>query len=176
MIARRGFLAGGLAALAATARAAPPVSSASLAYRAFATPRPAGALAMTDEKGLPLRFTSLAGRLVVLNLWGPWCVPCRRELPSIARLAARLPAHQTVLPLAFDWRGAPAITAFYAELGITNLPVALGRGDNLDAVLGLSRLPTTVIVDGAGAALGAVEGEAIWDDAPTLGWLAGLTP
>ena len=31
-----------------------------------------------------------SGMVTVLNFWGTWCPPCRRELPSLARLAARL--------------------------------------------------------------------------------------
>jgi cytochrome c biogenesis protein CcmG, thiol:disulfide interchange protein DsbE len=41
----------------------------------------------------------LAGRVTLLNFWGPWCPPCRRELPGLARLAGRLaaePAFQLV--------------------------------------------------------------------------------
>ncbi|NDC63102.1 MAG: TlpA family protein disulfide reductase [Planctomycetia bacterium] len=40
-----------------------------------------------------------AGRVTLLNLWGTWCMPCRRELPGLVRLAARLeaePAFQLV--------------------------------------------------------------------------------
>lgn len=33
---------------------------------------------------------TFAGRVTLLNLWGTWCPPCRRELPGMARLAVRL--------------------------------------------------------------------------------------
>jgi thiol-disulfide isomerase/thioredoxin len=33
---------------------------------------------------------SLAGRVTLLNFWGTWCPPCRRELPGLVRLAGRL--------------------------------------------------------------------------------------
>jgi thiol-disulfide isomerase/thioredoxin len=31
----------------------------------------------------------LAGRVTLLNFWGTWCPPCRRELPALVRLAER---------------------------------------------------------------------------------------
>ena len=30
------------------------------------------------------------GRVTLLNFWGTWCPPCRRELPGLARIAGRL--------------------------------------------------------------------------------------
>ncbi len=33
---------------------------------------------------------TFAGRITLLNLWGTWCPPCRRELPGLVRLATRL--------------------------------------------------------------------------------------
>jgi len=32
----------------------------------------------------------LAGRVTLLNFWGTWCPPCRRELPGLARTATAL--------------------------------------------------------------------------------------
>ena len=46
-----------------------------------------------------LRPPTFAGRVTLLNFWGTWCPPCRRELPGLVRLADRLrnePAFQLV--------------------------------------------------------------------------------
>jgi len=32
----------------------------------------------------------LEGRVTLLNFWGTWCPPCRRELPGLARIAGKL--------------------------------------------------------------------------------------
>ena len=39
--------------------------------------------------GTPLRSAELEGSVVLVDLWGPWCPPCRRELPEIAKLAGK---------------------------------------------------------------------------------------
>lgn len=49
------------------------------------------ALSLTGlEGGAPLSTTGIAGRVLVLNVWATWCPPCRREMPSLQRLAARV--------------------------------------------------------------------------------------
>jgi len=50
----------------------------------------------TDPSRPPPSFT---GKVTLLNFWGTWCPPCRRELPGLARIAGRLeaePAFQLV--------------------------------------------------------------------------------
>lgn len=138
--------------------------------------RDARGLALRDAQKQTLRLGDLAGgRAVLLNLWAPWCLPCRREMPSLARLALALGGQgPLVLPLAFDWRGASGVRRFYAEAGIANLPIWLGEGENLSAVLGLEDLPTTAIIDRAGQMVQLIAGEARWDDAATLEWARGL--
>lgn len=53
-------------------------------------------VSLVDGTRPPPRF---AGRVTLLNFFGTWCLPCRRELPGLARLAERLraePAFQLV--------------------------------------------------------------------------------
>lgn len=60
-------------------------------------PRPHRAVGQSFP-ALPIRLLSaaerpaptLAGKVTLVNFWGPWCPPCRRELPGLARIAARL--------------------------------------------------------------------------------------
>jgi thiol-disulfide isomerase/thioredoxin len=37
----------------------------------------------------PLERAGLKGQVVLLNFWGTWCPPCRRELPHILNLAVK---------------------------------------------------------------------------------------
>ncbi len=43
--------------------------------------------------GTPLELDDLAGQVVLVNFWGPWCPPCRLELPHLIELAEKLADH-----------------------------------------------------------------------------------
>lgn len=176
MIQTRRQMLAGLICAAMPLRAAESAASAATLARPVSEPRDATALKIRDDTGAPVSLTAWHGRWVILNLWAPWCVPCRREMPSLMRLAAALdPEKAAVLPLAFDWRGPVWVQKFYREEKITGLPVLVGDGHNADAVLGLSDLPTTALINPNGQHVFTVAGEANWDDPETLSWLAGLT-
>ena len=86
------------AALAATALAATGCFGGATATDAFAvnglvapvaqrhvTPRLAG----TTLTGKHLDISAWRGHVIVVNVWGSWCAPCRKEAPELARVAAK---------------------------------------------------------------------------------------
>ena len=45
---------------------------------------------LISEYGQPVRLSDYRGKVVFVNFWGNWCLPCQQELGSIRNLQARL--------------------------------------------------------------------------------------
>ena len=52
-----------------------------------ATPKELPALTFTTLDGNPIRSLDLKGRVVLLDFWASWCVPCRKSFPEVDRLS-----------------------------------------------------------------------------------------
>jgi len=70
-----------------------------------------------DADGLARRIAREKGRVVLVNFWATWCVPCREEFPSLARLQRTHAARGlSVLGVSTDLaRDMPAVEKFLAE-------------------------------------------------------------
>jgi thiol-disulfide isomerase/thioredoxin len=47
---------------------------------------PAPDFTLSTPSGASLSLTELRGKVVLLNFWATWCVPCRKEMPAIEAL------------------------------------------------------------------------------------------
>ena len=52
-------------------------------------------LAFKDASGKALTLADFKGRTVLLNLWATWCVPCRKEMPTLDALRSASSAART---------------------------------------------------------------------------------
>jgi thiol-disulfide isomerase/thioredoxin len=90
----------------------------------FDQPRPLPEIVFTDADERARSLTDFRGRVVLLNLWATWCVPCRKEMPALDRLQATVgPSELLVLPLSMDRQGAAVVKPFYAGLGLKALGI-----------------------------------------------------
>ena len=129
------------------------------------TPRPVPELRFVDGTGAPRSLADFRGRVVLLNIWATWCVPCRKEMPALDRLQAALggPGFE-VVALSIDRGGVFAVKSFYEGLDLRALRVYVdGSGEALTKLRALG-IPLTLLVDTEGRELWRVVGPVEWDE------------
>lgn len=132
---------------------------------------PEAALVTLDDA--PASLADYRGKWVVLNFWATWCAPCRAEMPSLDRLQAALP-DLAVVPVATGRNEPAAITRFYEEAGIVNLPVLRDPKSGLSRQMGIMALPVTVILNPEGEEVARLIGDAEWDSDSSQAVLSAL--
>jgi thiol-disulfide isomerase/thioredoxin len=89
-----------------------------LAFSVFDQPRSVPEIRFQDDQGHDLTLTDFRGLVVLLNVWATWCLPCRKEMPTLDRLQARLGGKDfLVIALSVDRNGIEAVRDFYREVG-----------------------------------------------------------
>jgi cytochrome c-type biogenesis protein len=109
---------------------------------------PAPDVQFTKLDGSPFRLQELRGRVVVLNFWATWCVPCRSEIPSLSAMQKDLDAQGlSIIGVSYD-DTADLIQQFQKDIP-QSYQIVLG-GREVGSQLPASPLPTTYIIDRQG--------------------------
>ena len=142
-------------------------------------PKPIPPVAFTDEADHSLSLADFKGRAVLLNLWATWCVPCRKEMPSLDRLQAKLGGSRfQVIAVSIDNQGGVVVQPFYRELGLQSLGIYLDASGKTPSALDIEGVPATLLIDANGREIGRKLGALEWDSATvidTLRKIFGLT-
>lgn len=112
--------------------------------------------------GEPLALADLSGHVVVLNVWGSWCSPCRAEAPELARLA-RETASEGVRFVGINTRDTTAAAqAFVRTFDIPYPSVVDSDGQLLlqfEGIIPITAVPSTVVIDSRGDIAAKVVGQ-----------------
>jgi thiol-disulfide isomerase/thioredoxin len=124
-------------------------------------------LAFRDASGSERHLAEWRGRTVLLNLWATWCIPCRKEMPALDELQAKLggPPFE-VVAINIDTRDANKPRAWLKEVGIARLDYYTDASakvfQDLKLVGRAIGMPTTILVNPAGCEIGTIAGPAEW--------------
>lgn len=127
----------------------------------------APAFSGTTLTGTQLSSSAYRGKVVVVNFWGSWCVPCRSEAATLAVVAEQYRS-KGVSFVGIDVRdntsSAVAFTTShdvgYPSIGDPGSTITL----DFSTVVPLSSTPTTVVIDKTGHVAGAVFGQATYGE------------
>jgi thiol-disulfide isomerase/thioredoxin len=124
-------------------------------------------LKFRDAGGQERSLADWHGRTVLLNLWATWCVPCRREMPALDALQAKLGGSDfEVIAINIDTRDPEKPKAWLHDIGIANLAYYSDANakvfQDLKTVGKAIGMPTTLMVDPQGCEIAALAGPAEW--------------
>lgn len=142
--------------------------------------------ALEDLDGKEHVLADYKGKVVIVDIWGTWCGPCRQEIPSFVKLQSELGDKGfQMLGLNYEQGENPeadakVVKASIEEFGI-NYPCILGDEETQNQVPDFRGFPTTLFIDRTGKvrmmAVGAHEyeflkgvvTELLAEEAPTAG-------
>lgn len=125
---------------------------------------------LSDVSGRPIRLQDHLGKVVIVDLWGTWCGPCRRVIPHLVKLQKKHPQQLQVIGLCNErtqdvGMAIANLTAAMNEFGI-NYPCALIDDRTVRTVPNFSGYPTMVFIDRTGKVRMVTVGvkpDAYWD-------------
>ncbi len=110
--------------------------------------RSVGEFTISGLDGKKLQMSSLEGKVLVLDFWATWCVPCRAQHPIYDEVMERYAGKNNVVFLPLSTDDDHAIVAPFLESQMWSPKVYFE--DGLMRVLGVSQIPTTIVLDKKG--------------------------
>ena len=103
--------------------------------------------------GSPISPVDWKGKVVVLNYWATWCIPCRSEIPEFNKISKEM-----------SGKGVEFVGISVDDDGATSVPKYL-KGNSIQYKVGLStgmgsldELPVTIVFDKAGNTVQRING------------------
>ena len=136
-------------------------------------PRATPALRLPDLLGQEWDLAQERGRTVLVNFWATWCEACRAEMKSFEALEQQYQARRLKVVAVNFREGREPVQRFRAAQALSLAMVRDSYGEAAHA-WGVTRFPTTFVVNPAGHAVLSVEGEVDWASPATQKKLEGF--
>ena len=133
------------------------------AFLARPTPLDLGEVSFAAGDGATKSLSDWHGKVVLLNIWATWCVPCREEMPMLDKLEAELGGKDfQVVAVNIDRGGSDKAKSFLAETGSTHLALYTDPSGKMFSKVKAVGMPTTLLIDREGREIGRLVGPADW--------------
>jgi thiol-disulfide isomerase/thioredoxin len=124
---------------------------------------PAPAFTMKDLSGKTVSLSDYRGKVVVIDFWATWCVPCRESFPAINRVLDKYKGDTSVVFLFVDTRERVSdpigfIHQFLSENHYPFRVILDPPGEPNYKAFGMAGIPTQFIIDGQGLVRYKLEG------------------
>lgn len=141
-----------------------PVTLPPMATRPQLAGRPAPDFEIATMEQTTVSLSDYRGRIVFLNFWATWCVPCERELPTFEAFMAGQPDNGPIVLAVNIGETYDQVNAYLNERGISGFPVLLDPRYEVAALYGINPIPVTFVLDAEGVIRYSKFGEITMED------------
>ena len=108
------------------------------------------------------------GKVIVVNFWATWCVPCVKEMPSFENLYRRYRSQGlTLLAVSMD-KGDSTKVQEFADKHKLSFPILLDTKGVAEKLYPSFSIPFTYVIDKQGRVVARVDGAKNWESSETF--------
>jgi thiol-disulfide isomerase/thioredoxin len=119
-------------------------------------------LVFQDEQGQRKEVEDYRGKIVFINLWGSWCIPCQREMPSIQELYDNLKNDEGIVFLLLSTKTDFDESKRWARSLGYSVPRYMSTPPGDRPMINVRTIPRTLILDRNGIVIMSKTGEENW--------------
>jgi len=115
-------------------------------------------------------LTNKKGNIMILNFWATWCVPCKKEMPSLEQLSKLYP-EITIYPINLEKPNQDKTKNFFESININNLNIYFDPEFKLVKSFNMRGVPTSILIDKKGKEFARIIGEINFFDKTFISFL-----
>ncbi len=124
----------------------------------------APSIALKDLTGKNVKLSDFKGKIVLLNFWATWCVPCAAEVPELVKWQEQYKdGGLQIIGITYPPTNAAKVRRFVRRNRI-NYPILFGSKATKKLFEPSDTLPVTVIIDKQGNIAGRIDGVIFADE------------
>ena len=125
-----------------------------------------------DANKNEIDLVNYKGKLLILNFWATWCLPCKEEMPSLNRLQVNENFNNLkIFAINISQESKKKVDDFFKDLSIVNFEPYYDAPTTLAKIFSLRGVPTSILLDKDGKEFSRIIGSIDFDDKNFIEWL-----